>query len=74
MGRMPVLHRQEVQQGQASPMKYNASLLKLKTIFIIWSAPPVQNKKFLPVLRFYASLPRTSLLQGNAATGAKQAR
>ncbi|MBT2560032.1 hypothetical protein J7E50_19095 [Pedobacter sp. ISL-68] len=26
--------------------------------------------KFLPVLRFYASLPRTSLLQGNTSTGA----
>ena len=45
---------------------------RIKTpISIIWSARPVQNNKFLPVLRFYASLPRTSLLQGIAATGAK---
>jgi hypothetical protein len=32
---------------------------------------PVLNTKLLPVLRFYASLPRTSLLQGIASTGAK---
>jgi hypothetical protein len=32
---------------------------------------PVQNNKFLPVFCFYASLPRTSLLQGNASTGAR---
>jgi len=37
---------------------------------MIWSAMPVHGKKFLPVFRFYASLPRTSLLQGIAATGA----
>ncbi|WP_230146699.1 hypothetical protein [Pedobacter sp. Bi126] len=35
-----------------------------------WSAAPVQNTQSLPVFRFYASLPRTSLLQGNASTGA----
>ncbi len=36
---------------------------------MIWSAMPVHGKKFLPVFRFYASLPRISLLQGIAATG-----
>jgi len=35
------------------------------------SAKFVQNNTFLPVLHLYASLPRTSLLQGNATTGAK---
>jgi len=30
-----------------------------------------QNKNFLPVFRFYASLRRTSSLQGNATTGAR---
>ncbi|MBT2561867.1 hypothetical protein J7E50_20075 [Pedobacter sp. ISL-68] len=44
--------------------------LSLKCFFL-WSAEPVQNAMFLPVLRFYASLPRSSLLQGNASTGAK---
>jgi len=34
------------------------------------SAGPIQNTKFPPVFRLYASLPRTSLLQGIAATGA----
>ncbi|NII85658.1 hypothetical protein [Pedobacter sp. SG918] len=29
----------------------------------------MQNNKFLPVLRLYASLPRTSLLQGIAQPG-----
>jgi hypothetical protein len=36
----------------------------------IRSAIPVQNNQFLPVFCFYASLPRTSLLQGNTSTGA----
>ena len=31
---------------------------------LIWSALPVLNNKFHPVLRFYASLTRASLLQG----------
>lgn len=37
----------------------------------IWSAIPVQDTQFLPVFHFYASLPRTSLFQCNASTGAK---
>jgi len=40
-------------------------------IIPIWSAWPVYHKKFLPVFRLYASLPRASLLQGNASTGAR---
>ncbi len=42
--------------------------------FFIRSARSVQNNKFLPVFRFYASPPRTSLLQGNATTGARWAK
>ena len=40
----------------------------------IWSAMPVQNTQFLPVLRFYAfpKVRDTSLLQGNASTGANE--
>jgi hypothetical protein len=40
----------------------------------IQSAIPVQNNQFLPVFCFYASLPRTSLLQGNTSTGANGAK
>lgn len=32
---------------------------------------PVQNNKFPPALRFYTSLRRSSLLQGNAPIGAR---
>ncbi|MBO9674027.1 MAG: hypothetical protein J7577_11325 [Sphingobacteriaceae bacterium] len=39
--------------------------------FIVWSAGHVLHTKFLPVFRLYASQTRTSLLQSNAATGAK---
>jgi len=42
-----------------------------KKYFIKLSAWLVQNTKLLPVFRLYASLPRTSLLQGNTTTGAK---
>jgi hypothetical protein len=38
---------------------------------MIWSAMPVQSTKCVPVFCFYASLPRASLLQGNATAGAK---
>jgi hypothetical protein len=36
------------------------------------SAGAVHHNKFLPVLRLYASLPRASLLQGTASTGANR--
>ncbi|NII83634.1 MULTISPECIES: hypothetical protein [unclassified Pedobacter] len=37
----------------------------------LWSATAVIITHFVPVFRFYASLRRTSLLQGNAAPAAK---
>jgi len=45
-----------------------------KSIFIFWSAMLVQSNKCVPVLRLYASLPRTSLLQGIGSTGASWPR
>ncbi|MFJ7541144.1 hypothetical protein, partial [Pedobacter suwonensis] len=50
--------------SRQEPQTYRFRILK-QNYFFIWGARPVQITKFRPVFRFYASLPLTSLMQGN---------
>jgi len=63
----------KVKKGMLFNCMISPYMLKHNKIYI-WSARPVLKRKFPPVFRFYASLPRASLLQVNASTGAKQLR
>ena len=58
-------------QGSSTSLRLT-NLGNCKLMF--WSARLLQLTKFPPVFCLYASLPRTSLLQGNASAGAKQLR